>query len=95
MFNESLSPVKQALLEIRELRAALSQVQAARHEPIAIVGMALRAPGDVVRENGAYVDEYRVPLGFNQQLVIVARGGASQTLPGTRLDMYISLLRHG
>ena len=47
MANESLSPVKQALLEIRELRAALSQVQAAQHEPIAIVGMALRAPGDV------------------------------------------------
>ena len=44
---EPLSPVKQALLEIRELRAQLAQRDAARHEPIAIVGMALRAPGDV------------------------------------------------
>ena len=52
MSNESLSPVKQALLEIRELRATLSQVQAAQHEPIAIVGMALRAPGDVNDPDG-------------------------------------------
>ncbi|MBC7840741.1 MAG: acyltransferase domain-containing protein [Gemmatimonadaceae bacterium] len=44
---ESLSPVKQALLEIRELRAQLAQRDAERHEPIAIVGMAVRAPGDV------------------------------------------------
>lgn len=43
---EPLSPVKQALLEIRELRAQLAQRDAARHEPIAIVGMALRTPGD-------------------------------------------------
>jgi acyl transferase domain-containing protein len=52
MSNESLSPVKQALLEIRELRASLSQLQAAQHEPIAIVGMALRAPGDVTDVDG-------------------------------------------
>lgn len=43
---ESLSPVKQALLQIRELRAQLAAVEAARHEPIAIIGMGLRTPGD-------------------------------------------------
>lgn len=46
MSTESLSPVKQALLEIRALRSALAREQAARHEPIAIVGLAMRAPGD-------------------------------------------------
>jgi len=47
-----LSPVKRALLEIRELRARLAAVQsaahAAAHEPIAIVGLGLRLPGGVV-----------------------------------------------
>ena len=47
MASESPSPVKQALLEIRELRAALAEAQSAQHEPIAIVGMAVRVPGDV------------------------------------------------
>ncbi len=42
---EALSPVKQALLEIRELRAQLAQVDAERHAPVAIVGMGLRIPG--------------------------------------------------
>lgn len=42
---EALSPVKQALLEIRDLRARLAQVEEERHEPIAIVGLGLRAPG--------------------------------------------------
>ena len=45
--NEELSPIKRALLEIRELRARLAQVEAARHDPIAIVGMSLRLPGGV------------------------------------------------
>ena len=43
---DTLSPVKQALLQIRELRAELAAVDAARHEPIAIIGMGLRAPGN-------------------------------------------------
>jgi acyl transferase domain-containing protein len=44
---ETLSPVKQALLEIRALRARLAESEAARLEPIAIVGMAVRVPGGV------------------------------------------------
>jgi acyl transferase domain-containing protein/SAM-dependent methyltransferase len=43
--TEELSPIKRALLEIRELRARLAQVEAARHDPIAIVGLSLRFPG--------------------------------------------------
>ncbi len=42
-----LSPVKRALLEIRDLRSRLAALEAERHEPIAIVGMSIRAPGGV------------------------------------------------
>ena len=43
----NLTPVKQALLEIRELRARLAQFQQAGHEPVAIVGVGMRLPGGV------------------------------------------------
>jgi acyl transferase domain-containing protein/SAM-dependent methyltransferase len=56
--DETMSPVKRALLEIRDLRARLARAEAARPaearpaearpvtaEPIAIVGMGLRFPG--------------------------------------------------
>ena len=43
----ALSPVKRALLEIRELRAELGRVRGALHEPIAIIGLGLRLPGGV------------------------------------------------
>ncbi|HEY1807680.1 MAG TPA: polyketide synthase, partial [Acidobacteriaceae bacterium] len=42
-----LSPVKQALVEIRRLRAELDQVRRGQREPIAVIGMALRLPGGV------------------------------------------------
>jgi acyl transferase domain-containing protein/SAM-dependent methyltransferase/acyl carrier protein len=41
----NLSPVKRALLEIRELREKLDQVERQKTEPIAIVGLGLRFPG--------------------------------------------------
>ena len=41
----SITPVKRALMEIRELKARLAAAEAARLEPIAIVGMGLRFPG--------------------------------------------------
>jgi acyl transferase domain-containing protein/SAM-dependent methyltransferase len=40
-----ISPVKRALIEIRELKARLAAAEVARSEPIAIVGMGLRFPG--------------------------------------------------
>jgi acyl transferase domain-containing protein/SAM-dependent methyltransferase len=43
--NEELSPVKRALLELREMRARLDEVQRRQHEPIAIIGVGLRFPG--------------------------------------------------
>ena len=43
----SLTPVKRALLEIRGLREQLARSEAARREPIAIVGMGMRFPGGV------------------------------------------------
>ncbi len=39
-----LSPIKQALLEIRDLRRQLDEVRSAGREPIAVVGMAVRFP---------------------------------------------------
>lgn len=43
--NEELSPIKRALLEVRELRARLAQAESALREPVAIIGMGLRFPG--------------------------------------------------
>jgi acyl transferase domain-containing protein len=42
-----MSAVKRALLEIRELRARVAELEAAQGEPIAIVGAAVRTPGGV------------------------------------------------
>jgi acyl transferase domain-containing protein/SAM-dependent methyltransferase len=42
---DSLSPIKRALLEIRDLKAKLNNLEQAKAEPIAIVGMGLRLPG--------------------------------------------------
>ncbi len=42
---DQLSPVKRALLEIRELKTKLAEAERAQHEPIAIIGMGLRWPG--------------------------------------------------
>ena len=43
--TEQLSPLKRAILELREMRAKLAQVEQARTEPIAIIGQACRFPG--------------------------------------------------
>lgn len=40
-----LSPIKRALVEIRELKAKLAEAEAVRNEPIALIGMGLRFPG--------------------------------------------------
>src|SRR5438067_90375 len=44
---EQLSPVKRALLEVRDMRAKLDAYEQARTEPIAIVGLGVRMPGAV------------------------------------------------
>jgi len=43
----ALSPIKQALLEIRELRARVASMEGAASEPVAIVGLGCRLPGGV------------------------------------------------
>ncbi len=40
-----LSPVKQALVELREMRARLQAAEQARQEPVAVIGMGCRFPG--------------------------------------------------
>jgi acyl transferase domain-containing protein/SAM-dependent methyltransferase len=52
---EKTSPVKQALAEIRRLRAKLAEAESSRREPIAIVGMGMRFPGDV-RDAESYAE---------------------------------------
>ncbi len=42
-----LSPIKRALIEIRNLKARLEELEESHPEPIAIIGMGLRFPGDV------------------------------------------------
>ncbi|MGB8478123.1 MAG: type I polyketide synthase, partial [Acidobacteriaceae bacterium] len=49
--SAELSPVKRALHEIRTLRARVDELEAASHEPIAILGMGLKFPGGVVDES--------------------------------------------
>ena len=44
---EELSPVKRALLEVRNLRARLMTLEGRAHEPIAVTGAGLRLPGGV------------------------------------------------
>ena len=46
--TENLSPLKQALLQLRQMRAQLDDVERARTEPIAVIGMGLRLPGGAV-----------------------------------------------
>ena len=45
--GDTLSPVKRALIEIRELRARVAQLESAAHEPVAIIGAGARLPGAV------------------------------------------------
>lgn len=47
MSEPELSPIKRALIEIRDLRARVSELEAASQEKIAIVGASLRTPGGV------------------------------------------------
>ena len=49
----NLSPVKRALLEIKELQAKLDKAQNTNKEPIAIIGAGLRFPGSV-NDLGSY-----------------------------------------
>lgn len=45
--NEELSPIKRALVELRDMRTRLDDLQYRQHEPIAIIGAGLRFPGGV------------------------------------------------
>jgi len=42
---DQLSPVKRAILELREMRARLDEVEGRRREPVAVVGIGCRFPG--------------------------------------------------
>ena len=43
--DTDLSPLKRAIVEIRDLKARLAESDRRQHEPIAVVGMGLRFPG--------------------------------------------------
>ena len=44
--QEPLSPIKQALLEIRRLRGRLETAERIASEPIAVIGIGLPFPGE-------------------------------------------------
>jgi acyl transferase domain-containing protein/SAM-dependent methyltransferase len=46
--NAELSPIKRALIEVRQLRERVADLESRASEPLAIVGMSVRAPGGVV-----------------------------------------------
>ncbi|MCK6559447.1 acyltransferase domain-containing protein [candidate division KSB1 bacterium] len=52
--SDQLSPIKRALVEIRELKAKLAEAEAARNEPIALIGMGLRFPGGAHDSDSAW-----------------------------------------
>jgi len=52
MSDAAMTPVKRALLEIRELRARLAAVRGAKPCPVAIVGAAVRMPNGVTTLDG-------------------------------------------
>jgi hypothetical protein len=45
--SPELSPIKRALVEIRDLRSRLAELEETQSQAIAIIGMGLRFPGDV------------------------------------------------
>ncbi len=55
MSDPELSPIKRALVEIRDLRARVRELEATSQEKIAIVGASLRAPGGV-RDLSSFAD---------------------------------------
>jgi acyl transferase domain-containing protein/SAM-dependent methyltransferase len=50
--DDQISPVKRALIEIRDLRARLARAEAEKSAPIAVVGIGLRFPGGVTNAEG-------------------------------------------
>ena len=42
---DDLSPLKRAIVELRQMRTKLAEVEQARKEPLAIIGQACRFPG--------------------------------------------------
>jgi acyl transferase domain-containing protein/SAM-dependent methyltransferase len=52
--TEQLSPLKRAILELREMRAKLEETDRRQREPIAIVGIGLRLPGGARDESSLW-----------------------------------------
>ena len=43
--QDQLSPLKRAIVELREMRAKLNDLERRRNDPVAIVGVGMRLPG--------------------------------------------------
>ena len=52
--NKDFSPLKRALKALREMNSKLEDMERSRKEPIAVIGMGCRFPGDVNNASDMY-----------------------------------------
>jgi 3-oxoacyl-(acyl-carrier-protein) synthase/SAM-dependent methyltransferase/acyl carrier protein len=90
--TEELSPVKRALVEIRQLRAELEASRRGPTEPVAILGMAVRLPGGV-----ASPERFWEALAAGEDLITtvpperwdaLSYASADSDQPGTMYDIH-------
>jgi acyl transferase domain-containing protein/SAM-dependent methyltransferase len=72
--QEQLSPLKRAILELREMRAKLDEMDRRQNEPVAIVGIGLRLPGGAHDEPSLWQ-------------MLVDGVDATSEIPGDRWDL--------
>ena len=53
--RDQLSPLKRAIIELREMRAKMDQMERRQRQPVAVVGIGLRLPGGAHDENSLWL----------------------------------------
>ncbi|MEV8063799.1 type I polyketide synthase, partial [Streptomyces antimycoticus] len=81
--------LKEVTKDLRQTRQRLQDIEAKRHEPIAIIGMSCRFPGgiatpealwDLVRDGGDAVSEFPVDRGWDTAGLYDPEGGAGKSV---------------
>ena len=94
--NDQLSPVKRAILEIRELKAKLESIERDATEPIAVVGLACRFPGSdgpdaywrLLRDRTAALDIWEIEY----QQVLKGDNPVAEFVKGSWLKQFLDRL---